>query len=195
MRPDDVVTALLARTAAAIHTHGHMIWAVGSDECSVPGCECGPDPRPWSYTVGLCQVDHPELLVFGLSPGAAHGIIEWVASQHAAGRTLPVGRHHELQFKGLPFRLLGVPTRCIDPSKSVMGQWYQYYASFGPITVPDVVQVVHADRNRRFPWHADYDRASRFGQPVLQDKPTALQAEVSPIWPKLPAGAGNGRRR
>jgi hypothetical protein len=186
---------LLARTAAAIHTTGHMVITVGYGECSVPGCTCGPEPRPWSYTIGLCQSDQPELLTFGLTQRVAHTLINWVAAEHSEGRTLPVGRDHDLQFEGVPVRLVPVPTRSIAPSQDVMGQWYAYYSSFGPFTVPDVVQVVHADHNSRFPWHADYDRSSRFGQPVLQDDPTVLQTRISPIWPTSRTNAGKRRRR
>ena len=48
-----------ARIAATIHTHGHMIIAVGSGRYSVPGCPCPVERRPWAYTVGRCQTDQP----------------------------------------------------------------------------------------------------------------------------------------
>ena len=129
---------------------------------------------------------------------AANVLLNWVAAEHRAGRPLPVGREHQLVFQGTPVRLVPVPERCVDPTQDVMGTWHAYYSRFGPYKMPEVLQVVHADRAGRFPWHADYDRHLRYAQPVLEDDPTALRVQLSPVRPTRRTNAAKprpGRRR
>lgn len=151
--------------------------------------------RPWAYTVGLCQANHPELLTFGLGTCHAGPLLNWVADQHRAGDRLPVGRDHQIQFQGVQIRLVPVPDRCVDPTQGLMARWHQYYSAFGPYPGPQVLQVVHADGRSRFPWHADYDRGLRFAQPVLEDDPLALRRQKSPVGPSRRTHAAKPRQR
>lgn len=52
---------------AKIARYGFTVMHVGG-ACSEPGCDCQPEPLPrrFSYTIGLTEHGHPELLVCGL---------------------------------------------------------------------------------------------------------------------------------
>ncbi|MGD9998610.1 MAG: DUF4262 domain-containing protein [Ilumatobacteraceae bacterium] len=190
MSTRDFMVESLARTAAAISTHGYAIQAVGSD-CSVPGCNCPPSPRPWAYTIGLCGRGVPELLVIGLSDRQAQGVIAHVVETYFDSAELPVGRDQPLAFKGVPIRLLGAPLRSVAPDRDLLAGWYGYFSSFGPFTPPDVVQIVWADAVGRFPWQTLFDWRLRPRQPVLEMQPNAMLEPEQPMaWP-----TSSGRRR
>jgi hypothetical protein len=182
MDPTDLeIEKFIAATAAVIDRHGYQIIAVGSGGCSVAGCRCEPELRPWAYTVGLTLHGHPELLSFGLSELYSGPLINWIAYEHFHGHTLPVGRNQPLMFRGLHVRLVPVPEQSIDRTQDVMGQWYNQFERWRPVPPPDVLQVVVADHEARFPWDAAYDGSRRFTQPVLADRPDALHAEPRPM--------------
>jgi uncharacterized protein DUF4262 len=50
-----------------------------------------PDEPAFGYTVGLFGLGHPELVVVGLGPDAAHGLLDEVAGMVADGRDLVPG--------------------------------------------------------------------------------------------------------
>lgn len=66
---------------ATIEQYGHAVIAVGTGECSVPGCTCSASPVPWSYTVGLIEQGCPELVVFGLGAADACDLLNRAASR------------------------------------------------------------------------------------------------------------------
>ena len=75
-----------SRMAAMIREHGWSIEYVGGDECSRPGCECPrTDDPPFAYTVGLFGMAHPELLVFGVPPGTAAGVLNDLGERVRSG--------------------------------------------------------------------------------------------------------------
>jgi hypothetical protein len=185
----DFALESLARVAAAINTHGYVVQSVGN-ECSVPGCRCTPTSRPWAYTIGLHGTGRPELLVCGLSDRPALAVINHVIASHLDGE-VPLGRDEPLEFKGVPIRLLAVPTRSVAPDRALLAGWYAYHSSFGPCPAPEVVQIVWADAAGRFPWQTAFDPRYRSTQPVLELQPNAMQTELSMPWPS----SRPGRRR
>jgi Domain of unknown function (DUF4262) len=66
----DLQSENLLFIARAITRRGLAVMSVGSGECWVPGCDCAPAPIPWSYTIGLVERRHPEVVTFGLPPKA-----------------------------------------------------------------------------------------------------------------------------
>ena len=77
--------------ARAIATRGLAVMSIGSGRCSVPGCVCEPEAVEWSYTIGLVERDHPELVVLGLPPVHAVELLNWAHDQDVAGHRLRVG--------------------------------------------------------------------------------------------------------
>ena len=83
--------------ARAITLRGLAVMSVGSGECWVPGCDCEPAPIPWSYTIGLVERDHPEVVTFGLPPSAAVAVLNWVHDRDVAGQRIEPGDGRAVQ--------------------------------------------------------------------------------------------------
>src|SRR3990170_1025749 len=94
-----------ARIAATVRQLGWAITYVGGDSCSRPGCECGPaDEPPFAYTTGLFGIGHPELLVFGVDPGTASGLLNHLGSRIKSGEHLVAGV--EIEFEEWPHKVI-----------------------------------------------------------------------------------------
>ena len=116
-----------------VEQFGWMVQAVGYAESY--------DGRlPWMYTVGLAASrGHPELVVFGLSIGSAHHLIQDVVAgieqgvHYSVGDTLP---HH-----GLLVRFGAVhPSRF--RSTDLFSGWLGYYERWGDEPDRSALQVV-----------------------------------------------------
>ena len=87
MTSDPQTTAWLdqedAHLAQVIRGHRWAVQYVGAGD--------EPDEPAFAYTIGLFGLGHPELVVVGLPPGAAHGVLDTVARMVAAGRDLVPG--------------------------------------------------------------------------------------------------------
>jgi hypothetical protein len=82
-----------ARRTAAIRRQGWTIQYVGGSLCSAPGCECSSDDCPaFAYTIGLFGLDHPELLIFGVPPDTASGVLNDLGERIRLGETLLPGQ-------------------------------------------------------------------------------------------------------
>ena len=78
--------------ARGIATRGRAVTSIGSGRCSVPGCICEPEAVEWSYTIGLVERDHPEVVTLGLPPVHAVDLLNWVHDRDVAGDRLCVGK-------------------------------------------------------------------------------------------------------
>ena len=104
---------------------------------------------PFNYTVGLCEMDHPELLTMGLNHEQAHGLLGSAVDLVKSGtRFAPNTYSDEVLQKGMHVAYVEV----LD----VHGEFPLGMATrlFGDISA---LQVVWPDRNDRFPWHEDFD--------------------------------------
>ena len=150
---------LLVRTTASIHQCGrHIQYVLGDD-----------DLPPWAYTIGLVEsLGHPELMVFGLAPQSASDVLNRLYDRISGGSVPRVGRGQRQDLSGEPFRLLPVPDEYWDTSLFAM--WLNYYGALRALPgEPAALQVVWADRRRRFPWHARHDPDVGRLQPILDD--------------------------
>jgi hypothetical protein len=187
-----------ARVAAAIQQYGYALQCVGTG-CSVPGCACAPSPRPWAYTIGLTELARPELIVFGLSDRLAAALVAHVVDEWDEWGSMPAGRDADLDFVGVPYRLVPVPPRSVQPRRDLIAGWYAYSGGVdarADVLQPDVLQVVWADERDRFPWHTDFDVRFRVRQPVLEMQPNAMLVEPTMTWPvRSAARRASGRRK
>ncbi|MEY8016214.1 DUF4262 domain-containing protein [Mycobacterium servetii] len=111
--------------------------------------------RPFAYTVGLTRCDLPELLITGVSPQRAVGLLNAVAFQAVnrgaftagARMTLPAGSRVELVEVEHPDAHLKFATAFFGNQMSAL-------------------QVVWADERGRWPWAPDFDDG-RGSQPVM----------------------------
>ncbi|RZQ63344.1 DUF4262 domain-containing protein [Amycolatopsis suaedae] len=142
--PRLTVRDYLEECAAMIARNGWM----------VQGVEGGRYP-PWAYTVGLTGYDLPELVITGMLPERAAGILNQLARGVLDdGPPVPGGR------VPLPDGTLAETVRLTEPSAHLRTAVGIYG---GRIRAR---QLVHPDDRGHWPWDPGY-RAGRGGQPVL----------------------------
>lgn len=154
-RPDDADMSHAEKIAWIVQEHG---WAAEP----VPPVD-GDPPRPgYTYTIGFeTTYARPEVVIFGLTPVAARGLLQLVADQYAAGLELPVGAVFVgLLDNDLPCALLAVDLSA-HPGLAPAAAAHHGDAGFR------LVQLVWPDRAGRLPWDESYDRRLRFAQPVV----------------------------
>ena len=131
----------------------------------VPPVADGDPPFPgYGYTVGLTALfGFPEVVVFGLTPVAARGIVGDVFDILKDGGEVPVGAAFTGLFdNGLRAALLPIPDAYgLCPAAD---EWY------GSI-VFGVAQLTWPDRNGWLPWESGFEHRLVMAQPVLGDVP------------------------
>lgn len=157
--PDTTADALLAE----VRRHGFAVHHVTGD-----------DTRPsWSHTVGLHRLDHPELVVLGVTADAGRSVVHWIVDLLRAGEPLVPGRDRPYEFLGVPIRLVPVPARCWDDGNDLLAACGAVPPTHG--RSPEALQVVWADRAGRFPWERAFDSDLTAVQPLLEHRWTRWQ--------------------
>jgi hypothetical protein len=139
-----------------IETDGFAVEAVPADPSSVP-------PRAgYTYTIGFPDlVSFSDVVVFGLTPVAARGLIGLVADVLRGGTEVPVG----VEVVGLLDNDLRACFAWID-----LGEWGDLFAtaeSWYRGAPFEMVQLIYPDRNGFLPYEAGFDQRLRFAQPVV----------------------------
>jgi len=139
-----------------IETDGFAVEAVPADPSSVP-------PRAgYTYTIGFPDlVSFSDVVVFGLTPVAARGLIGLVADVLRGGTEVPVC----VEVVGLLDNDLRACFAPID-----LGEWGDLFATAESWYrgVPfEMVQLIYPDRNGFLPYEAGFDQRLRFAQPVV----------------------------
>ena len=116
----------------------------------------------YSYTFGLeSLVGHPELVIFGLAPVAARGLLDLIVNHLRLGGTIPVGEI----FTGL----------LDNEQKSVLldievAEFADHFPTLDLIYDDKpwrICQFVWPDRNAAFPWDQDWPEKLRYAQPII----------------------------
>src|SRR5262249_27054314 len=141
-----------------IRRHGWMIDYVIS--CAVAGGE-GDDINgpPFAYTVGLFGMGHPELLILGVSPDTAAGVLNTLGGRIQAGEVLLPGVL--ITFDEWLHRI--IPEEVPNPGEIVLAA-NRYYERPAAHSVP-VLQLSYDDTDGRFPWEPGY------AAPRMQPRP------------------------
>ncbi|MBW9092869.1 DUF4262 domain-containing protein [Microbacterium jejuense] len=145
------------RTAQTIRAHGTSNEYVFGD---MPRRE-----TPFSYTIGLFGLGHPELLVFGLDPRTSGLLLNDVAARVRAGDDLVAGQLLEFAGWGHRVTVEEVP----NPGEIVFAA-NRYYQRPAEASVP-VYQLTYDDRGGLFPWDDGYDTAA-----WIQPRPGTFRA-------------------
>ncbi len=154
-----------ARTAAMVRKSGWCIEYIGGDTCSVEGCESEPtDDPPFAYTIGLFGLAHPELLILGVSPETAAGVLNSLGRLIRAGEALLPGQ--VVSVGGWPHRM--IPEVVPNPGEIVFAA-NRYYQRPDEASVP-VLQLSYDDVEGRFPWEDGY------AVPEMQPRPGTFKA-------------------
>ena len=156
-----------ARVTAAVRLRGWFIQYVPGDTCAVPGCGCVKSGVPaYAYSIGLYGLGHPELLIYGVPPGTASGVINVLGGRVRAGGTIVPGE--VVTFDEWPHRVYPEPVP--DPETIVVGA-HRYYRRPAGRSVP-VLQLTYDDLAGRFPWEPGN------AAPHLQPRPGTFLPET-----------------
>ena len=167
-----------------IDRHGYTAIVVGTGACSVPGCDCRPEPYPYAYSLGFCEDDHAELVVFGLPLDAVGVVMDPIHAAVRRGRPVAVGDEHRHDLGNGPIvSLVPVPELWARRDPGRIGGWVDL---FGP-PLPAMVQVCWADRHGCLPWESGCDPDVAARQPILADDPLR--------YPRPPRDRSRHRRR
>ena len=154
-----------AGVATTIRRHGWAIQYVGGASCSAPGCDHPESDGPsFAYTVGLFGLSHPELLIFGVSPETAGGVLNSLGEGVRGGEAFLPGQL--ITFNEWPHRIIleAVP----NPGEIVFAA-NRFYQRPNEYSVP-VLQLSYDDTNGKFPWDEDFEA------PEMQPRPGTFQA-------------------
>jgi hypothetical protein len=180
----DYFAEIRRQTIERIDRHGYTATVVGTGECSVPGCDCAPDPYPYAYSIGLCEHDHPELVVFGLDLWHVNEAMDPIVAAARAGRPLAVGAEHRHVFADVhEYCLIPVPELWVRRDPGRIGGWIDVYRS----ALPPFLQICWADQHGAMPWDDGCEQVVRDLQPILADDPLR--------YPKPSRTTGRHRRR
>lgn len=131
--------------AEQIRQHGVYIEYVVGCACG----ECGEAP-PFAYSVGLFGLNHPELLIFGVPPVTAAGVINNLYTRVLAGADLVPGEL--LTFDGWSRRIVAEQ---VPNAGEIVFAANRHYQRPDEHSVP-VLQLTWDDAYRRFPWNTGY---------------------------------------
>lgn len=141
------VDAYQGKIAGIIAEHGWMIQGVGG----------GPDSPTFSYTIGLTEFGHPELLMVGLDPRTAQSLLNTMgATVKNLGRAYSPGDRVAEVIAGFDVLLRGP----IDPVKAQLIQALNMYGEI------DALQVLWPDAEGRFPGEPDFNPRFLLMQPL-----------------------------
>jgi Domain of unknown function (DUF4262) len=138
-----------------IETDGYALEVVAPDPHRDP-------PAGYSYTINFPDhVGFPDVIVFGLTPVAARGLLGLVRDTLAAGTEIPVG----VEVVGLLDNELRCCFDVVDLAR--WGRLFTTARAWYRDDVFDVAQLVYPDRNGFMPYEAGFDQRLRFAQPVI----------------------------
>ncbi len=116
---------------------------------------------PYTYTIGFeSSYDHAEVVIIGLQPVAARGLMSMMAEHLAAGGILPVGTFTGLLDSGLPSALLPLD---LEIHAGAFPGAVEFHGD-RPFRME---QFVWPDKNGLLPWNEGYDERLRLAQPIL----------------------------
>jgi hypothetical protein len=141
-------------------------WMIETKGWALEPVAARPDLDPpqagYAYTIGFpAAFGFPEVIVFGLTPVAASGLLDLVADLLGGGTEIPCG----IALTGLfdnDLRCVFAPVDVDEWSHLVMtaASWYRG-APF------EMVQLLWPDRNGFLPTEAGFDRRMITAQPVV----------------------------
>jgi hypothetical protein len=141
-------------------------WMVETDGFAVepvlPDATTEPPQPAYAYTIGFpAHVAFPEVVVFGLTPVAARGLLGLVADARRGGTEIPL----DVELVGLLDNELRCRFSPVD--LDVWGEWFGTAAAWYRGAPFDLVQLIYPDRKGFLPYEAGYEQRMRLAQPVI----------------------------
>jgi hypothetical protein len=110
------------------------------------------------------SLDHPELLIFGVQPDTAAGVLNTLGQRIRSGGAILPGQI--VAFDEWPHRI--IPEEVPNPGEIVFSA-NRFYKRPPEASVP-LLQLSYDDIAGRFPWEADY------AAPAMQPRPGTFRA-------------------
>ena len=146
-----------SRTKTTVRRHGWAIEYVMGEpaerQCSI------------AYTIGLFGLGHPELVVVGVDPATAHGLLNDVGSRVRNGHDLVPGEL--LAFDDWPHR---ITVEVVPNPAQILFAANRWAQRPDEASVP-AFQLTYDDRGGRFPWDPGYAN-----EDWIQPRPGAYRA-------------------
>lgn len=141
-----------------IETHGWALETIAADPST------DPPTAACAYSIGMrAAVDFPDVVVYGLAPAAASGLVALVADARRGGTVIPIGD----ELVGLLDNDLRCVFAPIDPADAA--ERFRTAVSWYRTEPLDMVQLLYPDRNGFLPYEVGFDQRLRFAQPVVGD--------------------------
>lgn len=124
--------------------------------------ELDPPGPTYTYTIGVPDaVGFTEVVVFGLAPAAANGLLQLVVDACRGGTDIPLG----VELVGL----LDNELRCVFAPVDLdeHGRWFTTAFAWYDGRPFEMTQLLFPDRNGFLPYETGYDQRLRFAQPVV----------------------------
>jgi Domain of unknown function (DUF4262) len=142
-----------------------IAWMIETDGWAMvpvaPRADTQPPVPGYSYTVGLTVFEFPEVVVFGLTPVAARGIVGDLAAIVRDGGAVPIGEEFTGLFdSGLRSCLLELDLGAVAGIFPAADAWHG-------TSRYRVVQLLWPDRNGFLPTEPGFDQRLVVTQPVL----------------------------
>lgn len=141
-----------------------IAWVVETQGwCAEPVAPREDPPTPgYTYSIGFEDTfGHPDLVIFGLTPVAARGLLEMVATHlEAGGGELPIGAFIGLLDNDLPAAVLPIEM----PEHAPLFEGAREYYARDDFRIR---QFIWPDRAGKLPWDEGYDDRLRLAQPVI----------------------------
>jgi hypothetical protein len=130
-----------------------------SDICVFPTENDPPEARPFNYTVGLVEFNHPDLILIGMENRQGHGVLHAAVEAIRGGtRFEPDTYSHEV-LQGLRVAFLEV----LDP----LGDDYPMSMTNRLYGEVNALQLVWPDTHDRFPWDPRFEKQFEGRQSLL----------------------------
>lgn len=141
-------------------------WMIETDGFAVEPVAPDPDSDPpragYTYTIGFpAHVSFPEVVVFGLKPVQARGLIGLVGDLCQGGTDIPIG----VEVVGLLDNELRCRFAPVDLDE--WGALFTTAASWYRGAPFELVQLVYPDPNGFLPYEAGFDQHRILSQPVI----------------------------
>lgn len=134
-------------------------WALESVAADV---ETEPPTPGYTYSIGFPgAVGFADVVVFGLAPAAAKGLLTLVADACRGGTQIPIG----VEVVGL----LDNDLRCMFAPVDLDG-WGPYFTTavaWHQGAAFEIVQLIYPDPNGFMPYEPGFDQRMAFAQPVI----------------------------
>lgn len=126
-----------------------------------------------AHTIGLWeQFQHPEIILFGLTPGMMQNVLNEATELIRLGKTIAVDQTYTDFFEN------GY-TACISVAAENVADYFGYAIAYYKGTNFPAVQLVWTDAQYRFPWDSDFDASLHYKQALL-DRNMAFKFNEDP---------------